>query len=159
MKKTLTALTFLAFVATSGVSTAFAGDKETVESFYAFLSNPASDSYAATFKAGVSEDWQSIGDYSGKFKTADQLIGQLKGMSKLLPDLNWKIEEMIEAGDKIIVRGRATATPTGPLFGVDGKGKSFEIMSIDIHTLKDGKIVTTHHIEDWAGALQQLKGK
>lgn len=66
---------------------------------------------------------------------------------------------MIEAGDKIIVRGRATATPTGPLFGVDGKGKDFEIMSIDIHTLKDGKIVTTHHIEDWAGALQQLKGK
>ena len=46
-----------------------------------------------------------------------------------------------------------------PLFGVNGKGKSFEIMSIDIHTIKDKKIVKTYHIEDWAGALRQLKGK
>ena len=66
---------------------------------------------------------------------------------------------MIQAGDRVIVRGRASGTPKGPLFGVDGKGKSFTIMSIDIHTIKDGKIVKTYHVEDWAGALAQLKGK
>jgi hypothetical protein len=32
-------------------------------------------------------------------------------------------------------------------------------MAIDIHTIEDGKIVMSHHLEDWAGALQQLKGK
>jgi len=32
-------------------------------------------------------------------------------------------------------------------------------MTIDIHTIEDKKIVTTYHIEDWAGALAQLKGK
>jgi predicted ester cyclase len=56
-------------------------------------------------------------------------------------------------------RRRATGTPTGPLFGVDGKGKSFEIMSIDIHTIEGGKIARTYHVEDWAGALRQLKAQ
>ncbi len=66
---------------------------------------------------------------------------------------------MIEEGNRVVVRGRATGTPAGPLFGVDGKGKGFEIMSIDIHTFEDGKIVQTYHVEDWAGALRQLSAE
>ncbi len=159
MKKTLMSVATIAFVALSPVTSALADDKATVQVFYDYLSNPGSKSHAEKFMGVVSSDWTSIGDYSGKLKSAEQLVGQLGGMSKLLPDLNWKVEEMIQAGDRVIVRGRATATPNGPFFGVDGKGKSFDIMSIDIHTLKDGKITTTYHVEDWAGALGQLRGK
>lgn len=137
---------------------ALADDKATVQTFYDFLSNPGSESHAKVFRANVSDDWKSIGDYSGKTKSAPALIGQLAHFAKLIPDLNWKIEEMIQAGNRVIVRGRATGTPKGPLFGVDGKGKSFTIMSIDIHTLEGGKITESYHVEDWAGALRQLKG-
>jgi len=56
-----------------------------------------------------------------------------------------------------VVRGRASGTPQGPLFGVDGKG--FDIMSIDIHRVQDGRIVESYHVEDWAGALRQLSAK
>lgn len=66
---------------------------------------------------------------------------------------------MIVQGGKVVVRSRATGTPKGPLFGVDGKGKGFDIMSIDIHTLVDGKIVQTHHVEDWSSALRQLSAQ
>jgi len=161
MKKTSLVFAAIALAALplTTISNAFADDKATVASFYEYLSNPGSESHAATFKSNVSSDWQSVGDYSGKFKTADQLIGQLGGFAKLIPDLNWKIEEMIVSDNRIIVRGRATGTPNGPLFGVDGKGKSFEIMSVDIHTLEGGKISKTYHVEDWAGALRQLKAK
>lgn len=140
-------------------SAALANDKATVQTFYDFLSNPGSKSHAKVFQANVSADWQSVGNYSGKNKTAGKFVGQLGFFAKLIPDLKWKVEEMIQSGDRVIVRGRASGTPKGPLFGVDGKGKSFTIMSIDIHTLKDGKIVKTYHVEDWAGALAQLKGK
>ena len=140
-------------------SSALASDKATVQTFYDFLSNPGSKSHAKTFQSNVSKDWQSVGNYSDKNKTAGKFIGQLGYFAKLIPDLKWKVEEMIQAGDRVIVRGRASGTPKGPLFGVDGKGKSFTIMSIDIHTIKDGKIVKTYHVEDWAGALAQLKGK
>ena len=152
----LAALLIGAMAITTGAK---ADDKSKVQTFYDFLSNPGSKSHAETFRANVTADWKSIGDYSGKSKSADAFIGQLGFFSKLIPDLNWKIEEMIQAGDRVIVRGRASGTPKGPLFGVDGQGKSFEIMSIDIHTLKNGKIAQTFHVEDWAGALRQLKGK
>ena len=150
-----TAIVSIATIASS----ATASDKATVQTFYDFLSNPGSKSHAKTFRSNVSKDWQSVGNYSGKNKTAGAFIGQLGFFAKLIPDLKWKVEEMIQAGDRVIVRGRASGTPKGPLFGVDGKGKSFTIMSNDIHTIKDGRIVKTYHVEDWAGALAQLKGK
>lgn len=140
-------------------SSALAHNQETVQAFYDFLSNPGSQVHADKFRESTNENWESIGDYSGKSKTREQFIGQLGGFSKLVPDLKWEVVEMIRDGDRVVVRGRATGTPMGPLFGVDGKGKSFDIMSIDIHTLKRGKIVTTYHIEDWAGALRQLSAQ
>ena len=136
--------------------TAFADDKETVQIFYDFLSNPASEDHATAFNAVIAEDWQSIGDYSGKSKSGAELTGQMGGFAKLIPNLNWAVEEMIQGENRVIVRGRATGTPVGPLFGVDGNGGSFEIMSIDIHTVENGKITRTYHVEDWAGALRQL---
>lgn len=136
---------------------AIADDKAAVQAFYDFLSNPASADHAATFKATTSADWQSIGDYSGKYKTRDQFLGQVGGFGKLIPDLNWAVEEMIQSGDRIVVRSRASGTPKGPLFGVDGKGKSFDILTIDIHTVENGKIVRSYHVEDWAGAIRQLR--
>lgn len=152
-------LALLIASATSLASAAVADNKATVQSFYDYLSNPGSKAHAKTFRSSVTSDWQSVGNYSGKNKTADAFVGQLGYFAKLIPDLNWKVEEMIEAGNRIIVRGRATGTPAAPLFGVDGKGKSFTIMSIDIHTLSDGKISKTYHVEDWSGALRQLGAK
>lgn len=149
----------LSISAATLATSAFADDKANVQKFYDFLSNPGSETHAEALVAVIADDWQSIGDYSGDAKSREAFIGQLGGFSKLIPDLNWSVEDMIEADGKVIVRGRATGTPVGPLFGVDGEGRSFEIMSIDIHTLEDGKIVQTHHVEDWAGALQQLSGR
>ena len=138
---------------------ALADDKAVVKAFYDFLSNPVSAQHAAAVKAATSEDWESIGDYSGKTKPRGKFLAQVGGFGKLIPDLNWAVEEMIQDGNKVVVRGRATGTPKGPLFGIDGKGKKFDILTIDIHTVENGKIVRTYHVEDWAGAMRQLSGK
>ncbi len=157
--------TALKLVAASSVaafsfaSSVFAGSKETVQVFYDLLSNPGSASHAAAFTDVTSDDWESIGNYSGKNKMRDGFLGQVGGFSKLIPDLEWAVQDMHVAGDFVTVRSRATGTPVAPLFGVDGQGRSFDIMTIDIHELSDGKIVRTYHIEDWAGAIQQLSGK
>jgi len=135
----------------------FAGDLDTVQTFYDFLSNPGSKSHAQKFTEASSEDWQSIGDYSGKNKSRQGFIGQLGGFAKLIPDLKFSVQSMHQDGNTVIVRSRATGTPKGPLFGVDGKGSSFDIMTIDIHELEDGVIARSYHVEDWAGAMRQLK--
>lgn len=151
-----------ATVLTTGLvmNTAFADNKAVVQTFYDFLSNGGSDEAAAAFKAATTENWESIGDYAGTNKTRDAFVGQVSGFfAQLMPDLNWEVQEMIQEGDKVVVRSRATGTPNGPLFGVDGQGRSFDILTIDIHTLENGRIVSSYHVEDWAGALQQLSGK
>lgn len=136
-----------------------AGQRAVVAPFYAFLSNPNSDTHAAAVRLAMADGWVSIGDYSGATKSADKFVGQIGSFGKLIPDMNWEMIEVIEAGDKVIVRGRATGTPKAPMFGVDGQGRSFDIMSIDIHTIEEGKIVQTRHVEDWATALHQLSGE
>lgn len=133
-------------------------DRELVQSFYSqVLSCTSAADLTERMSQRLAPTWESIGDYSGAKKTREQFAAQLQGFGKLIPDLTWRLEELIEAGNRIIVRGRATGTPVGELFGVPPSGKSFDVMSIDIHTLENGKIVRTYHIEDWAGAIRQLK--
>ena len=139
---------------------ALADNKAVVQNFYNFLSNPASSEAANAFKESTADSWESIGDYSGQNKNREQFIGQVSGFfSKLIPDLNWQVEDMVTDANKVVVRSRASGTPNGPLFGVDGEGRSFNILTIDIHVVENGKIVKSYHVEDWAGALQQLSGR
>lgn len=156
-------MTLKSTIASTAIATlatgAFADDTATVTTFYDLLSNPGSQELVADFQEATSEDWVSLGDYSGNNKSREAFLGQMGGFAKLMPDLNWEIQDMHQDGDTVIVRSRATGTPVAPFFGVDGQGRSFDIMTIDIHELEDGVIVRTFHVEDWAGALQQLAGK
>lgn len=161
MKRTLIMCLTAAAIAVAALP-AKANDaaRSVVEPFYTkILTRTSGADVAKTAEAIISKNWQSIGDYSGKTKSRDEFVKQMIGFGKFIPDMTWKIEEMIFSGNRVIVRGRASGTPKGPMFGVDGKGKSWDIMSIDIHTVENGKIVTSYHIEDWAGAIRQLKGK
>jgi len=156
-------MTFKTLFASAAIATlatgAFADDTATVTTFYDLLSNPGSAEHVAAFEAATSEDWTSMGDYSGNNKTREAFLGQMGGFAQLMPDLDWAIQDIHQDGDTFVVRSRATGTPVAPFFGVDGEGRSFDIMTIDIHELEDGVIARTYHVEDWAGALQQLSGQ
>lgn len=155
--RTVLAATSIAIM--SFTAPAFANDKESVQVFYDLLSNPGSEDLVGKFLDVTSENWESVGDYSNENKRREGFLKQVGGMAKFMPDVEWAVQAMHQDGNFITVRSRATATPAGPFRGVDGQGRSFDIMTIDIHELKDGKIVRTYHVEDWAGALQQLAGE
>ncbi|KIC17519.1 ester cyclase [Leisingera sp. ANG-Vp] len=154
---TLIAASALAIASASGA--AWADGKASVQTLYDLLSNGGSEQHEAAFMDAFAENWESAGDYSGKNKNREGLAGMAAFLKKSVPDLKFEVQEMIEAGDSIIVRSRSTGTPNGPFFGVDGEGRSFDILAIDIHTLDGDKVVHSYHVEDWAGALQQLKGQ
>ncbi|MEM9393035.1 MAG: ester cyclase [Pseudomonadota bacterium] len=136
-----------------------ADDKKTVAVFYKLLSNPGSSELAAEFQDVTHDSWESVGNYSGKNKTRDAFLGQMGGFAQLMPDLEWSVQAMHQDENIITVRSRATGTPVAPFLGVDGEGRSFDILTIDIHELEGGKIARTYHVEDWATALQQLSGQ
>ena len=126
--------------------------------FYDALNNPAAKDVAALVTSVAAPEWRS---YAGETqsKSREEFITQAIGFGKLIPDLAWTIKEVLVAGDRIVVRSEATGTPAGDFFGVPHTGRSFRIMTIDIHTVADGRLVAAHHVEDWAGAIRQLSGR
>lgn len=134
--------------------------RRVVAPFYDMLNQPATKDLQALSDATLAPQWRSYASET-VFKGRDEFIGQMTGFGKLIPDLAWDIKEVLVAGDRVIVRGEARGTPVSPtLLGAPvTPGKSFTIMSIDVHTVRDGKLLASYHVEDWAGALRQLSAK
>lgn len=130
-----------------------------VQPFYDFLSGKSQE---ADVRPAYHADWQSYYN-NGESRNLDKTLGFIGGpLRKMIPDLTWEIQEVLVGSENtIIVRGRATGTPSGDKFrGQDiVAGKNFNIMSLDVHYVDMGKIVKTYHIEDWAGAYRQLSPK
>jgi SnoaL-like polyketide cyclase len=118
---------------------------------------PGKDIPAILMKATAPE-WVSCGG-NDQCGPRDKVIPGIVGLHQAVPNLKWVIKDVLVSGDKVIVRGEATGTPAGEFLGVPNSGKSLTMMSIDIHTIKDGKIVRSYHVEDLMGAAGQLRAK
>lgn len=131
--------------------------KATVQKFYDALSNPG-DTTLEALNRFMEEDWHSTPTPAGGKGTVG-LFKSLQFFNTLIPDLDWEVQEMLVDGNRVIVRSIASGTPNGNFFGVATNGsKSFKIMTIDIHTVENGKLTTAFHVEDWAGAVRQVSG-
>jgi predicted ester cyclase len=108
----------------------------------------------------LTTDYDSCSGYlPGECWGRDVSIKVVANFANSIPDMKFDIKEVLVAGDRVIVRGEVTGTPAGELFGVPHSGKSFRIMTIDIQTVRDGKIAKTYHMENWLSALSQLRTK
>ena len=133
--------------------------KETVRNFYSSLSTAPNEDTAKGVALWMDNQWESTpmpagGPYlEGFVKTLHMFHG-------MIPDLQWDVQEMLVDGNKVIVRSMASGTPNSPegyFFGTPTEGvKRFEVMTIDIHTVEDGKITKSFHVEDWLTAVQQV---
>ena len=130
--------------------------KEVVTPFYTqCLTVNAGTNVAEKMGQILADGFQSKGAVDVKSK--EQLIGQIQYFWKLIPDLKWEIQEMIQEGNQVVVRSLASGTPNGNFMGVQTDGtKSFKTMTIDIHTVENGQLAGVHHLEDWGTAIKQL---
>lgn len=105
----------------------------------------------------LADDFQSIGSIDTKSKA--ELTGQIQFFWQLIPDLKWEVREMLQDGNRVVVRSIASGSPKGDFMGMNLNGsKSFKVMTMDIHTMENGQIKQIYHIEDWAAAMKQLRG-
>jgi len=133
-------------------------NKEAVMAFYNKALTVNSSTRPSNVLTPILADGYKSSSSSGT-KNSEQLIQQLEFFWKLIPDLKWVPEAIYNDGDTYIVRSTASGTPNGDFMGLPTDGtKKFEIMTIDIHTTKDGMILNTNHVEDWATSMKQLKG-
>jgi ketosteroid isomerase-like protein len=109
-------------------------------------------------EAVLTEDYESCAGYlPGECWDRETSIKVVSNFATTIPDMTFEIREVLVAGDRIVVRGEVTGTPSGDLFGVPHSGRSFRIMAVDIQTIRDGRIAKTYHMENWLSAIGQLR--
>lgn len=127
-------------------------------SFYSALMAESAQEVRPRLEAATSADWKSCAT-NDLCETRDEVIARWSRRHDTVPNLRFEVKELIVAGEKIIVRGESRGTPSGDFLGVPRSGRSFRILVLDIHTTRDGRLVNTYHVEDWAGAARQLRGQ
>lgn len=127
-----------------------------VAPLYEALNEPTNKDVPALLAKAANPDYQSCSTNSDCL-SRDQLAGVFTSLGKLIPDLHWTIKDIWTSGNRIVVRGEATGTPTGELFGVKPTGKSFKTISIDMFTVRNDKLATAYHVENWIAAMEQIK--
>ena len=127
-----------------------------VAPLYEALNEPTEKDVPALLANATNPDYRSCSTNSDCL-SRDQLVEVFTALGKIIPDLNWTIKDIWTSGNRIVVRGEATGTPTGELFGVKPTGKSFKTISIDMFTVRDGRLATAYHVENWMAAIEQIK--
>lgn len=126
-----------------------------ITAFYAAVNAADPAERQALLQDAVASDWVTTPP-NGQAPGAEGLLGALGFFRDVIPDLTFTVQEVVVAGDRVIVRSVVTGTPAKDFFGIAPSGKSFETIAIDMHTLKDGKIVASFHSESWHIAIHQL---
>ena len=72
------------------------------------------------------------------------------------PDLEFKIDDQIAEGDKVVMHYTITGTHKGEFLGIPATGKSIKITGIAIHRIVNGRIVEIWANWDALGLMQQL---
>lgn len=83
--------------------------QEVVTPFYSqcLTVNPDTN-VAELMGALLADDFQLIGSVETKSKS--KLTGEIQYFWKLIPDLTWEVQEMLQDGNRVIVRSIASGT-------------------------------------------------
>ena len=134
--------------------------RDLIAPWYSLFNIATRGDVGAIQEAVLTEDYESCAGYlPGECWGRETSIKVVANFANTIPDMRFELKEVLVAGDRVIVRGEVTGTPSGELFGVPHSGKSFRIMAVDIQTIRDGKIAKTYHMENWLSAIGQLRAK
>ena len=153
----------IACTAAGSVSAADAEEEQRVRSviepWYSLFTVPERGSVRAVFDRVIAHDFINYrGELPFEISDREATIPFIEALAGLVPDMRFEVRELLIAGEKAVVRGRAIGTPASALFGQHYTGRGFQIMTIDILTLRAGQITRVYHVENWLGAFQQLRG-
>ena len=74
----------------------------------------------------------------------------------VFPDLEWRIDDLIAEGDKVVARTTMRGTQLGAFFGIPPTGRGVEMNGVHIVRIADGKIIEHWGNNDDLGLMRQL---
>jgi len=111
---------------------------------------------AALLDKILHETWVDIPSPPGTAPGPEGVKSLFARLTTTFPDLKLTIEDILQDGNKVVVRARMAGTQKEAFMDFPSKNRRIDIQVVDIHEFKDGKIVRTWHTEDWMSGLRQL---
>jgi predicted ester cyclase len=110
----------------------------------------------------VADDWDDIPLAPGQEPGRAGARALIQGLNKAFSDLRVVVEEIIDArgedGNGMVgVRAKMRGVHTGELLGITPTGRETEVRIHDFHEIVDGRVVGTHHMEDWLSWFHQVQ--
>ena len=93
---------------------------------------------------------------SPKPMSREKMMEFMEPFFEAFPDSVWSIEDIIAAGDKVVVRFVYRGTQEGEFLGVPATGNKVEMGGIIIHRIENGRIIQDRDESDMLGFMQQL---
>jgi predicted ester cyclase len=104
----------------------------------------------------LSDDW--IDHLQVGCGTKSEFVKTVQAVISSFPDFEMHPEFMRMVGDHVFVRSRLLGTHSGAFAGLTATGQRIDILSHDLHRLKNGEIIESWQLEDWFSAYKQLGG-
>jgi len=123
-----------------------------VETLYRAFSEQDPDLVDAVLAPG----WDDIPLAPGQAAGPAGIKPIIRSIGAAFPDVHITIHDMVQQPGKIAVRAEISGTHLGELFGIAPTGKKVSFRLHEFHTLANGLVTTTWHMEDWFGLFLQL---
>jgi steroid delta-isomerase-like uncharacterized protein len=130
-----------------------ADDKSMVQEFYDALS--AGTDIDAAIDRYVAEDFVEHERWPGMEPTREIPRQGFKMMRAAMPDFAITVHEMLQDGDKVVVRATFSGTHQAEFMGLPPSGERVEIPVIDIHQVRGGKLVGHWGVSDMSAVMGQ----
>ena len=131
--------------------------RKIVAPLYEALNQPQTKNVHALLAQACHADYRSYST-NEEWLSRDALADVFREIGVGVPDLGWKVKDLMVSGDRVIVRGEATGTPAKEFFGMHPTGRSFKTIAVDVFTVRGDKLASAYHVENWVGAMQQVRG-
>ncbi|WP_347901920.1 ester cyclase [Pseudomonas purpurea] len=111
---------------------------------------------AALAKAALSEQFIDKTPPEGRVQGPGGPLLASAFFRTAVPDLSCEIEQMIVAGDRVVVHLHFRGHFTGQFNALNGHGQRVDFRATDIYQIDNGRIAANWHIEDNISLMQQL---
>lgn len=95
----------------------------------------------------------------GEMKGRDSVRQYLGALFDAIPDVSFKLQDLMAEGDRVVYRFTYAGTHKGTLMGFPPTGKRVEAICIAIGRLAGGKIAEEWQVWDTHGLFKQLAGE
>ena len=123
-----------------------------VETLYRAFSEQNPDLVDAVLAPG----WDDIPLAPGQASGPAGIKPIIRSIAAAFPDVHITVHDMVQEPGKIAVRAEISGTHLGELFGIAPTGKQVSFRLHEFHTVANGLVTTTWHMEDWFGLFLQL---